>query len=80
MGNGKKISTHIGVKLHSSPCANNIISGYGYEQWVRVKMNMYESAISMDLLTSGTRANYEVQELSDYDVKRVWLGLRLAFI
>lgn len=41
---------------------------------------MYESAISMDLLTSGTRANYEVQELSDYDVKRVWLGLRLAFI
>lgn len=40
-------------------------------------MNMYKSVISMDHLISGTEANYEVQELSEYDVKSVWLGLRL---
>lgn len=47
------------------------------EQYTKIKMNMYKSVISMDLLISGTEGNYEVQELSEYDVKSVWLDLRL---
>lgn len=33
-----------------------------------MKMNMYKSAISMDLLIAGTLTNYDVQVLGEYDV------------
>lgn len=42
-----------------------------------MKMNTYKSAIYMDLLISGTEANCDIQELSEYDVKSIWLGMRL---
>lgn len=64
----KNIFTHIGVKLQLTPYTRNVTNVCEKEQCVKMKMNMYKSAISMDLLISGTLTNYDVQELGEYDV------------